>query len=170
MAKQVQQFITRVTREIKEKGLTGISGVSFIKGARNYGTPMDVLKSKRSEGLLYGTHARRFSVGEVAVDMNAMFDCTDALDGTPHFKKRVSGGLIPKGAGIPLEPFNDNVERMAVENLVDPSFKFNDSQKMTEIERLEKAPKHTNLPEQVEKVSPIADEIICRHIANAIKD
>jgi len=51
--------------------------------------------------------------------------------------------------------------------LPDSSFKFNDSRKMTEIERLEKSEKSSKLPEQVEKVSPDANEIICRHLAKA---
>ena len=125
--KQVQQFITRVTSEIKDKGLTGISGVSFIKGHKNYGKPIDVLKSKRYEGTFFG--GKRHSLGEVAVDMNAFFDCTDALYGTPHFKKRVSGCHIPKNAGKKIEPFNDNFDDEVEDNLVDPSFKFNDSKK-----------------------------------------
>ena len=140
MTKQIQQFITRCTCEIKEKDLTGISGVSFIKGRRNYGTPLDVLKSKSFEGTAFG--GKRHSLGDVAADMNAMFDCTDALCGISLFKKRVSGKLVPKGAGKPLKPHTDE------------SFRFNDSRK---------------LPQQVEKVSPDADAIICKYLSEAIK-
>lgn len=68
------------------------------------------------------------------------------------------------------EEFCNGVGSQPVEYFLptpDSSFKFNDSQKMTEIERLEKAWLSFKLPEQVEKVCPKADEIICRHLAKA---
>lgn len=101
MASQVQQFLTRTNRMIKEDGLLGISGVRFDRG----GKPMDVLKSKRYPDLLGG---KRLTVGQVAVGMNAMQDCADTQDGKSIFKKRVSNGMVPRNAGYRPFKFDDS--------------------------------------------------------------
>ncbi len=85
--KQVQQFITRMNKAIKDEGLVQLSGTRFDKGD----TPMDALKAK-AFGVTFMS-GKKCSLGQVAADMNVMMDIMDSMTGKTIFKKRISCGI-----------------------------------------------------------------------------
>ena len=106
MSKQVQQFITRMNQEIKNKGLVQLSGTVF---GLNH-SPMDALRAKAFGA---GFMGKPCTVAQAAADMNAMMDIMDALDGKPIFRKRLSSGLAPRNVKVTemsTQPYVDGTE------------------------------------------------------------
>lgn len=88
MPKQVQQFISRVSLEIRDRGLRQMSAIRFDRGD----TPMDALRYFAARGSC--------TVGEAAESLNAMNDFCDVAEGRRKqiFRKRLNSGSVPKKA------------------------------------------------------------------------
>jgi len=103
MASQVQQFITRVNRLIKDSGLLQMSGTRFDRGD----TPMTFLKQVAACNVTENG-ITQCSVGQAAVEANAMLDSIDVEEGRVLFRKRANSGMVPKNAGL-SRPYTDEV-------------------------------------------------------------
>jgi len=116
---EIDKFIKYMNKEINEKGLRGLSAVTFIdkNGIPTGKTPMDALISKQNECILeteiFGVERKVPELEDIAKELNNIFGLFDSNNNGKGFK-----------------PYTDDYDGATIEQIMsDDQLVFGDSQK-----------------------------------------